>query len=266
VAANLDELVMDENGTDENDRLDLDQVNSLGLFDIANLLVNAGELGAQPDLRNPRTTWVDDLRFANERAPQSSGVAKDGARSAVVIDNFEGEIVRWVPIKVTIADALAFEVLPANTSLKLQKEAAGPGMARTPIEAGGRGLRFTYNRGQKDLFALYRSGLERVDLSKADRLRLSLRISQKSVVIVGIKEKDGSEYSHTISPEMSEGWQSLDLALSDFTLGGDSKDENNGLDPAQIKEISIVDASPFAGTLGTGETTIELDAVSFSLK
>src|SRR5688572_30785429 len=33
VSANLDEMVLDENGTDENDRLDPDQVNSIGVLD-----------------------------------------------------------------------------------------------------------------------------------------------------------------------------------------------------------------------------------------
>jgi hypothetical protein len=52
-----------------------------------------------------------------------------------------------------------------------------------------------------------------------------------------------------------------------MTLGQDSKDENNRLDPDQIKEISILDASGFAGgALPSGDTTMELDAVHFTLK
>lgn len=265
VSANLDELTLGDNETDENGKLDLDQVNSIGIFDLTTMLVQSPELGSRPELRTPRTLWLDDLRFSPERAPQAFGVAREGDKSSFVVDNFEGDAVRWLPVRLVIAQPPSIEIFPGNTSLKLQKEAAGPGMARTPTEAGGRGLRFTYPRAAMEVFALIRS-LERADLSKAERLRMSLRMSQKSLVIVGVKEKDGSEYNHTIAPDQSEGWQSLDLALSDFSLGGESKDENNALDPGQIKEISIVDASAFAGTLGNGETSIEIDAVSFALK
>jgi hypothetical protein len=103
------------------------------------------------------------------------------------------------------------------------------------------------------------------DLSHADRLRLNLSMSQKSLILIQLKEKDGSEYTTTIMPENSVGWQNMDVALSDFTLGNDSKDENNALDPAQIKEMAILDGSGFAGQ-PAGDVTMDLDAVRFTLK
>lgn len=266
VAANLDELTLEDGSQDENGKVDPGQVNSIRLLDIASLLVNAPGLGDAPELRAPRQVWLDDLRFPGGTAPVSSGPVKVGADSAFLVDNFEGEIVRWSPMRVTLAQPPAIEAFPEGTSLKLLKEAAGPGMARTAVEAGGRGLRYTYNRAGNQAYALFRD-LGRADVSKADRFKLSLRVSQRSLLLVSVKERDGSEYQHTLAPEKTEGWQTLDLALADLSLGGDSKDENNRLDPDQIKEIAVIDASAFAGgALGTGDTTLELDAVWFSLR
>lgn len=265
VSANLDEFTLGENETDENRKLDLDQVASIGVMDVAQMLVNVPGIGEAPGLRSQRTLWLDDLRFAGEPAPVGFGAVKEGAKSSFVVDNFENDAVRWMPIRVVLSQPPTAELFPANTSVKALKEAAGPGAGKSPTEAGGRGLRFTYSRAAMELFALHRN-LDQADVSKADRFRASLRMSQKSLVIISLKERDGSEYSHIIMPDQSEGWQSLDLVLSDFTLGNDSRDENNVLDAGQIKEISIVDASPFAGTLGNGETAMELDAVSFGLR
>ena len=80
-----------------------------------------------------------------------------------------------------------------------------------------------------------------------------------------VKEKDDSEYQYVITPENSTGWQNLDLPLSSLNLGDNSKDENQKLDPEQIKEVTILDASAFAG-VGAAEVTIDLDAVYFTVK
>jgi hypothetical protein len=230
------------------------------------MLVQAPQFSSQPEVAAPRQIWLDDLHFAGGTQPIAFGPVKTGAEDAFVVDNFETDIVRWSPARMTLAQPPVLEIFPSDTSFKALKEAAAPGMARSPIEPGGRGLRYSYRRAANQLFAVFRD-LGRVNLAKADRLRLSLRLSQKSLVVVSVKERDGSEYQHAIMPEQSEGWQTLDLALSEMTLGQDSKDENNRLDPDQIKEISILDASGFAGgALPTGDTTLELDAVHFTLK
>lgn len=266
VSANLTEFTLGDNDKDDDGKLDADQVNNISFFDMANMLVQAPQFSSQPEVAAPRQVWLDDLHFAAGTQPVAFGQVKAGADDAFVVDNFETDIVRWTPARMTLAQPPVLEIFPSDTNLKTLKEAAAPGMARSPIEPGGRGLRYSYKRAGNQLFALFRD-LGRVNLAKADRLRLSLRVSQKSLLVVSVKERDGSEYQHPIMPEQSEGWQSLDLALSEMTLGQDSKDENNRLDPDQIKEISILDASGFAGgALPSGDTTMELDAVHFTLK
>jgi hypothetical protein len=266
VAANLDELELGDNEKDENNKLDLNQVAHVGLIDIANVLVNAGEAAgaALPDFKGARQLWLDDLRFSKERVPQAAGLVKTDAGSSYLVDNFEAGVVRWTPVRLVFVNNPMFDLFPENSTLKISADAAAPGMAKTPVEPGGKGLRFSYKRGEKEAFALVRS-VERADLGRAERLRLSLNCTQKSLLVVQVKEKDGSEYQHLILPDDSVGWRNLDLRLSGLTLSESSKDENNALDPGQIKEITLVDGSAFLGGL-TGDAAVEIDAVSFTLK
>jgi hypothetical protein len=265
VSANLSEIPLDENGTDENGKLDPDQVNHIGLLDLGTFLVNApgGALAVQ---QGQRQLWLDGLRFSPETSVQAAGVVKAGTTSSLLIDNFEADGTRWMPARITFGPQLAFEIFPAETSLKIMTEAAAPGDAKTPTDPGGKGLRYSYKRGAMEVFALTRN-IQSPEMAKATRLRISVRASQKSLLVIMVKEKDDSEYNHTIMPDQSEGWQSLDVALSELALGNDSKDENNQLDPGQIKDITILDGSALLGpALNQGDTTLELDAISFALK
>lgn len=266
VSANLNELRLGEGDTDENGKLDVDQVSNIGLMDMAVMLVNApGEFAKLvPNVQGPRQVWLDDLQFDAAPVAQATGVVKTDAGSAYVVDNFETGVVRWTPVRVVIADQPTFDIFPQNSSLKAVPEAAAPGMARTPVEPGGKGLRFTYQRAEKEIWGLNCS-LERVDLAKADRLRLSLNVSRKSALLVQLKEKDGSEYQYLVMPEETNGWRNLDLALTDFSRSDNSQDENNKLDADQIKEVNVLDASSLFGLPG-GEVNLDLDAVSFALK
>lgn len=268
VVANWDELTPSD-AKDRGSKVDPAQVKGVSLVDLTNVLASSGAELTKfiPDFKPARTVWLDDFQLSTARAPQSSGLYKDAVASSLVIDNFETGVYRWMPVRVDFAgNPPSFALFPSDASLKILPEAAGPGAGKTPIEPGGKGLRFSYKRAAKNAFGLNCS-VEKQDLSRADRLRVSLNMSQKSLVIVQVKEKDDSEYNQIIMPDDSVGWRTLDLPLSSLTLGENSRDENNALDPGQIKEISIVDASGFlGGMLGEGDTTLELDAVSFGLK
>ena len=265
VTGNLDEFALAE-GTDENKKLDPDQVSSASFTDFAALLVSLNDDVAKafPQIAGPRQFWLDDLQFGTERVPQATGVVHSGMAGSYLVDNFETGVVQWLPVRAVFVAAPSFELLPQNTTLKVLTEAAAPGAGKLPLEPGGKGLRYTYQRGDKEAYALVRS-LERVDLARADRLRLSLNVSRKSLLLVQVKEKDDSEYQSLIMPDDSVGWRNLDLALTELTLGNDSKDENGKLDPGQIKDLSIMDASSFLNLPG-GDTTLDVDAVSFTLK
>ncbi|HEU4753849.1 MAG TPA: hypothetical protein VFU47_12135, partial [Armatimonadota bacterium] len=266
IAANLNEFEPEGDAAGAA-ALKPDEVTSIGVTDMATMLVNApGDLAKLlPNLQGSRTVWLDDLQFSETAVPQTTGSARSGNDGAFVVDNFETPLVRWTPVRAVFGGAAPqFDLFTPEASVRVVPEAAGPGMARTPVEPGGKGLRMSYKRHAQEVFGFIRS-LEKYDLSKADRLRLSLNCSQKSLVIVQLKEKDGSEYQHLVMPDNSVGWQDLNLALTDFTLSDNGKDENNRLDPDQLKELTILDGSAFAG-MGDADVTLDLDAVYFVLK
>lgn len=266
VSANLSEFRPGSDSKDENHQLDADQVRQIGVVDMANLLVNAPAGSFTTDFSAPRQLFLDDVKFSTERVAQASGDVTAAGQKARLLDNFETGLVSWLPVRVTIANgAPAFDPFPEGASLKVLPEAAAPGAGKGPLEPGGKGLRISYKRGAQEVYAFVRS-LETQPLpANADHLRLSLNVSQKSLIIVQVKEKDDSEYQYVITPENSTGWQNLDLPLSSLNLGDNSKDENQKLDPDQIKEVTILDASAFAG-VGAAEVTIDLDAVYFTVK
>ena len=268
LSANLDEFQPDDESKDPNRKLDADQVTGLSVSDIATMLVNAPDEGLKlllPNLQGQRTVWLDDLHLLPARVPQSRGPVKDETHEAALVDNFEGGVIRWMPLKADFGNgALKLDIFPADATVKVLTEAAGPGAARTPLEPGGKGLRFAYTRAAGILFGLNRQ-VEKDDLARANRLKLSLNLSRKSIVLIQLKEKDGSEYQYMLMPENTVGWQNLDVPFTEFTRSENSTDENNALDAGQIKELTVVDASAFMG-LETGDTTMELDAVSFGLQ
>jgi hypothetical protein len=266
VEANLDELTLGDNEQDENGKLDANQVTSFGLSDVCTMFVSAPEELRKllPDFRGSRQVWLDDVQFLTTKVAQTSGPVT--GEKAIAVDSFETPTVHWTPARVRFTDNMPrFDPFPSDTALSVLPDAAPPGAAKSPTQPGGKGLRFAYKRAPQEIFAISRN-LNGMNLGGVERLKLSLNLSQKSLVIVQLKEKDDSEYQYTVEPDKSVGWQNLDLPLTSFGLSGNSKDENNRLDPDQIKEFTLLDLSAAAGVPGPGETTMEVDAVSFGLK
>jgi hypothetical protein len=265
VSANLDEFRMGNDSTDENNKLDAAQVNNVTVVDIANLLINApGDVGA--GFAGARQIWLDDLQFTKERVAVTAGPVTVGTQKAVLLSNFETGVIDWLPVRVSIANsAPSFDIFPEAVTLRTLPEAAGPGAGKSPLEPGGKGLRASYKRGAQEVFGFVRAFEHQPLPASADRLHLSMNASQKSLFLIQVKEKDDSEYNYVVMPDDSVGWRTLDLPLSSLTLGDSSKDENNRLDPEQLKEVSVMDASAFGG-LGAADVMLDLDAVYFTLK
>jgi hypothetical protein len=267
VTANLDEFVLSDTATDENGKLDLAQVAEIGFYDLATIRLGAPENLAYvvPNRQGSRKIWLDDLEFSEKRVPQARGVVKTDTGSALVVDNFDAGLIRWMPVKWVVGEGSKYEYCPDNISLQVLADGAGLGGAKSPAAPGGRVLRFTYRRNTDEGYAVYLQ-LEKQDLSRAERLLLDLRMSRKSKVLLQVNENDGTEYRTTLPSNGGTGWQSVDVALSDFTVNEDCcQDENNALDVPQINAIAIKDVSSHAGYSGV-DVTMDLDAVRFTLK
>lgn len=249
VAVNLDELTIDEPGKDPNGKLDLDQVGSITIFDIAGFLAMF-----LPDIRGSRTMMIDDLYFSSKPVVATTGPAQVTRVVPIhLVDNFESTVIRWLPISLEFADAPKFALFDAPVALDKD----------VPPGGGKQSLKFSYPRKGKKVHGVMRS-LDKVDLSKAVTLDLSMKASHDGTFFVSIEEKDGSRYNMKVDLVLGD-WKSFSWKLSDFTLADDTQDENGKLDPDQIKQISLADATQLLGNSEADQVHLWIDQVLFVL-
>jgi hypothetical protein len=250
VALGLDEFVADDPAKDDNGKLDLDQVASLHFFDFAGFLAVL-----VPDAKGPRTLWMDDLHFSPKPVTLNTGFTSATIVLPVhLLDNFESPVVRWAPLSVAFGDALKINLFDAPMAID----------SLAPPGGGKQSLKFTYPRQAAKVHALLR-GTEKLNLAKASSLELWLRTSHDGTYIVNMEEKDGSRYDKTIELKAADGWTSFKAALGDFVLAQDSQDENGKLDPAEIKQVLVADATSLLGGSTADEVRLWIDEVRFVL-
>lgn len=250
IAVNLDELVLDDPSKDTNGKLDLDQVGSIHLLDVATYMVNF-----IPDVKGSRTLWLDDVGFSAQALPLTSGKTQVTRVAPVfLVDSFETSIVRWFPISVEFADAPKFNLFDAPVTIDRD----------APTGGGKQSLRFAYPRREKKAHGILRN-VEKNDLSKVIALDLFLKTSHDGTWVVSLEEKDGSRYQKMVELKSADGWKSFSFPLSEFTLADDSQDDNGKLDPDQIKQIGIADLSSLLGGGEAEEVRLSVDQVQFLL-
>ncbi len=124
------------------------------------------------------------------------------------------------------------------------------GMAKEGV--GALALSYTLEAGKIPL-ALRMSG-------PMNRLSLWIRtLNRPADVVVGVQERDRSDYNTMLHIDPDEGWRHLDFDLAHFTLSDDSRDENDRLDFHQISSVGVVDIGGFMG--GEGENVLLIDEV-----
>lgn len=245
VSVNLDEFAVDEPGKDDNGKLDLDAVTGLHVFDIAGFLSTL-----LPGLKGVRTLNLDDVAFAAESAPFTTGATPP----AYVIDTFESSLVRWAPLSVTFGDSIQLGLFDAPLTID----------AGAPEGGGKQSLKFTAPRPAGKVHGVLR-GVEKLDLAKAKGLELWVKTSADGTYLVNLEEKDGSRYDHVVTLAAAEGWKKLTLAWADFKLADDSRDEN-GLDAAELKQIVVADATSLLGGSPGDDAVLRIDEVRFLLR
>ncbi len=268
VVVNVDEFALEAGTQDENSKLDIEQVDSLTLFDFAwTYLANDATAKAVPNAAGERLLLIDNLQLSPEAAPQSTGSYKAGDKEYHIVDNFDSGTIHWTPVRVNFNEKPpVVELFPSDAPVKILTEAAAPGDAKTPIDAGGKGIRFSYKRTAGQAYALVHSLADR-NLKGVTNLKLNLRVTHKALMIIELKEKDGSKFQQNLYPDDNKNWRSLSYPLDTLVQADDSTDENDKLDVDQLQEISIIDSSPMmAESTPPGEVTIEVDSVVFQLK
>lgn len=249
IAVNLDELTVDEPAKDPNGKLDLDQVNSITILDIGGFIAMF-----LPDVKGSRTMMVDDIGFSSKPVATTTGAAQVTRVVPIhLVDNFESSVIRWMPISLELSETPKFALFEAP--LAVDKD--------VPPGGGKQSLKLSYPRKGKKIHGIMRN-LEKVDLSKATTLDLAIKCSHDGTFFVAIEEKDGSRYNMKVDLLLGD-WKSFSWPLSAFTLADDSQDENGKLDPDQIKQITIADATLLLGGGEADQVHLWLDQVLFVL-
>lgn len=231
--------------------LDPGKVDALSLVDVeafAHQSLRGGEIPFAPIPSDPRELWIDRLTFAP--APPAPPAGGRGAAPMTF-----GSAPAWLVLELSgVGKGPQVTLWPERATVEEAPE-AGPGA-----------IAFSYPREAGQVTLLHRS-LEAMTLTGLNRLKIRLRLSRPSLLLIQLKERDGSEYQFPLIPAGQEtGWRTLSLNLApsgDFGLAEHGKDENNRLDLDQIREITIIDPGPF-GTAEAGPVRLELAEMTFA--
>jgi len=214
VCVDLDELMLATCSTDENDRLDVDEINAVMLCDLSNL---SGEVGKSLGIKEgPQTLWLDDVRISTDLAPHRSSRGPEGQ---IIIYDFEREPPPCLPL-------------------------GGPELSLTdgPDAEDARALRVRYDK-EGYRWVGFVAGVGHLDLSGARHIQLTLRADNQAKLTLVLEERDGSKYSTRLSLDPSKGWHTVPLAFSRFKLDPATEDENSALDLDQLRVIiPVVDS------------------------
>ena len=249
MALNLSELTLDDRAKDSNGKLDLDQIGSLTIFDIGGFLALF-----LPEMKGTRTMMLDDVSFSSTPVPLTTGATQVTKVVPIhLVDNFESPVIRWLPISVDFSEAPKFNLFEG--AVAVDKD--------VPEGGGKQSLKFSHPRKGKKIHGILRN-LEKVDLSKAVSIDLSVKASHDGTYIVAIEEKGGARYNKKIDLLLGD-WKTYSWKLSDFTLAEDSRDDNGKLDADQIKQITIADVTTLMGGADAEQVHLWVDNVLFTM-
>jgi hypothetical protein len=202
---------------DADGRLDLDQVEGIGVVDIAQIV------SAQPD--NPefpvaveRASGAHTLQIADFQMLGGTGTAP---RPELTIDHFDRGFLEWITLG----------------GVKLKLAGAGNPLRSAALEA-------TYEQTAGRYGVVLRR-LSNLDLSKATGLAFEIASRTEAIVIVSLELKNGRRFNQTIYPPGQGEVFPVRLQFSDFS--GEGK-----LNPGQLKSLALTDVS--AAESGGGNT------------
>lgn len=125
----------------------------------------------------------------------------------------------------------------------------------TDVKVGKHALMARYSIESRKLAAL----LHPVDGLAGRGIRVRLKTDVQTTLVLGLSERDGSNYAHPVRTEPGK-WMLVEAPFTSFTLSTDSKDENGALDPEQVATVIIADAGGFLpGAAAGGLRTLWVD-------
>lgn len=209
---------------DPNGKLDLDQVENIGLVSVWSFLaLGAGDTPESVAVfakhTGAHTLWLDD--FTASAAPPAEAPAPAGdaqAGKGVWIDDLRRDVLTWLPF--------------GDAQMRLDKSG-------TPIK--GRALRVDYQQAEGKYIALIRD-MRRFDLTKSDRFTFEAASAKSAKLVFALEEKGGAKYNATLDIPGDSVPARRSVSFADFAIAEDSPQDANGhLDLDQLKTLTIVD-------------------------
>jgi hypothetical protein len=198
---------------DADGKLDLDQVEGIGIADLAQFFVSAPDSPDFPVIiargSGAHTLWIDDFEILRGAPP---------APPAMRIDRFDRGFLPWITMG----------------GMKLKLVDQGNPLGIPAMEAA-----YQQTDGH---YGLLMRRLAGVDLSKATRLAFDLASEHESTLIVSLETKKGQRFHLTIYPPGKREIFHVSLKFDEFEGQGT-------LDPGQLKSLAITDISAAGGGL-----------------
>lgn len=175
------------------------------------------------------------------------------AEKRMSIDDFEGDTTEWSALKLD-----ATGVNPDGDSKVSIKRDAG----EAKVGKGALSFGFDIAPGTIRVLALQRA----MDLTGMKSLRLWVKCSQTTAVIIGVTEAGGASYQ-AVAHCAGGAWQEVAVNLDELTVDEKGKDGNGRLDLDQIGSLTVFDIGGFLATFLPdlkGPRSMMLDDVAFS--
>ena len=197
---------------DADGRLDLEEVEGIGLLDLAQFFVSQPENPGMPLIVN-RATGSHVLQVAQFEMLSGAG---GRARPALAIDRFDRGYLQWITMG----------------GMKLKLAAADNPLHEDALQA-------MYPQVQGRISVLLRP-LSNLDLSRAAGLSFDVASKADTTLVVSLELKNGRRFNQTIYPPGEGEVFHVKLSFGDFE--GEGK-----IDPAQLKSISLADVTGAEG-------------------
>lgn len=209
---------------DADGKLDLDQVEGVGIFDLAHFFGALPENPAFPVIvaksTGKHTLLLDDFQILNSAATRVKA-----SPSAIPIDAFDRGFLQWI----------------ALGGIDLKLSAADNPLGRAAMQA-------SYEQVEGK-FAVLVGRLSNLDLSKAKRIAFDVASEHEATLVVSLEVKkagsnQGPRFSVTIYPPAGRKVFHVNLSLDTF-----EPDQSGAvkLDPPRLKSIAITDVTAAAG-------------------
>lgn len=237
VEAALSDFQLSDEDVDENGRLDPSEVTTCLLVDVACFLLaqDDGQVMFPYMSEMPRMMWLDELEFSAEAVAEHRPVRRVGGESQVLVDDFGGSFVRWLPV-------VQYDV--------------------EQTEEGHLALRYEL----EDLALPIAGILTMIDgqrLHGAVAVHVRVRTQHDANLALTVEERGGARYSAPFGVPGGD-WRDIRLPLADFQLDAETTDDNGVLDPSQLKMLGLVDVGGMLGGY-TGPQQVVVDEIAMVL-